>query len=144
MKLFRSFLMVFVSTLLIAGSALADGEKTGQLVGIHVTGGYHLGLFIVLNGNLEFAGGAPTGAAVKNYMWVNNFASMATLDGKFSLMFPIASLPPVPKGAVVTIQALQDGFNVSATSTYDLSHLNTLIHADITPELIRQAIDASR
>jgi hypothetical protein len=115
----------------------------GQLAGIKVTGGYHLGgLFIVLNGQLEFSGGeAPAG---KTTMWVNDFATVAALNGKFSLMFPIASLPPLPKGTVVKIVAHQDKTNATATKDFDLSQLNNLIHANLTPEMIRHVVEATR
>jgi len=114
----------------------------GQLVGIKVTGGYHLGgLFIVLNGRLEFSG---EGAAGKTTLWVNNFASVAALNGEFSLMFPIASLPLPPKGIVVKVVAHQDKTNVTATKDFDLSQLNHLIHSNLTPEMIQHIVESAR
>ena len=152
----KKIVQLFVLVCMLTAPAFADSGATrasgatpfGQIVNIKVTGGYHLGLFIVLNGNLDFnGGGAPDMQSAKTFMWVNNFSAMAAMDGKFSLMFPIASLPPVPldsKGTVVTITAFQDKYNVTATSTFDLSQLNHLIHADLTPAFIRQIVDATR
>jgi hypothetical protein len=125
-----------------AEPSAASAEKLpGQLVALKVNDGYHVSLFIVLNGTLQFAG-QPSGelASAKTILWVNNFSSTATLDGKFSVMFPIASLPlPTnPKGIVVRIKALQEKTNVVATVDFDLSQLNQLVGTDLTIESLRE------
>jgi hypothetical protein len=141
-------LMTLLCALVLCASslqaALPAPSSSGQLVGIKVTGGYHLGgLFIVLNGQLEFVGNAAAG---KTTMWVNNFSTAANLNGEFSLMFPIASLPlpKDPKGTVVKIVAHQDKTNVVATKDFDLSELNNLIHGHLTVDMIRHLVEATR
>lgn len=116
-----------------------------QLTGIKVTGGYHVNLFIVLKGHLEFSG---TGSQAPHLttMWVNGFPTVAGLDGNFSLLFPIASLynPIGEKGTVVAVKAFQPGHNVEAMVEFDLSDINQMAGVELTPESLRAIQEAAR
>jgi len=93
----------------------------GQIMGLEITAGYHLSTSIVFNGNVNIAG---NGMAKNITVFVNDFSTVVTPEGRFAISFPTRSINPDNKGTIVKIRAFQNGTNLLIEKTFDLALLN--------------------
>jgi hypothetical protein len=127
--------LVFVLVALFAVSPMfaqsvptAEKAVPGQLVGLEVTSGYHLPTAIVLKGNVNVAG---NGFAKGITVFVNDFSTVVTPEGRFAINFPLRSLYPDKKGTVVSVIAYQEKTNLVLKQNFDLSALNEVLKSEL-------------
>lgn len=134
MKSIRNLLIVFAFTCF---ASTVYAQLPGQLTDVQVTDGYFAGLFIVLNGQTNI------GQMHKGTVFVNDFSTRLTPEGKFSIMFPVASItaPPDPNGTIVTVTVWDEKTNVILTSKFNLKDLNKVMRTKIKPEFLWQKDD---
>lgn len=131
MRLSLVFVLValFAVSPMFAQSAPAtDKAVPGQILGLEVTSGYHHSTSLVLKGNVNIAG---NGMAKGITVFVNDFATAVTPEGRFAISFPKRSLYPDKKGTVVTVIAYQEKTNLILKKDFDLSSLNEVLKSEL-------------
>jgi len=131
----RSMILGLVAALVFVAPLLAD-DRTGQLVGVRVTKGYHLGVFITLKGEIDVMGGE---GFHKGTVFINDFSTAITPEGRWALAFPKRSLYPDKRGTIVKVRALQAGTNVMVETNFDLATLNEVMDRAIKFEELHGA-----
>ena len=121
----RNLILTVLVALVLATPMMA--QTKGQLVGVRVTNGYHLNVFITLKGEVDVQGTDFS----KITVFINDFSTRVTPEGRWALCFPKRSLYPDKKGTIVKVRALQDGTNVIAEANFDLATLNEVMDREI-------------
>lgn len=124
----RSSVMAIIFVLVLSTGLMAADRAPGQLVGLRVTAGYHLPTFLVLQGEIDRAGGETT--LPKITIFINDFSTRVTPEGRFALAFPKASLYR-DKGTIVKVKAVQEGTNIQMSKDFDLATLNDILDREI-------------
>lgn len=130
MKLSLVFVLValFAVSPMFAQTAPAADKAAGQILDLEVTSGYHHSTSLVLKGNVNIAG---NGFAKEVTVFVNDFATVVTPEGRFAISFPKRSLYPDKKGTVVTVIAYQNSTNLILKKDFDLSALNEVLKSEL-------------
>ena len=123
----RTLILSVSVALVLVSPVMSQRKAPGQLVGVRVTNGYHLGIFITLKGEIDVIGKA----ASKTTVFINDFSTRVTPEGRWALCFPKRSLYPDKKGTIVKVRAVQDGTNVIAEANFDLATLNDVMDREI-------------
>ena len=113
-----------VSPIIAQAAPAAAKIVSGQLIGVEVTSGYHVSTSIVLKGNVNVAG---NGMAKNITVFINDFSTVVTPEGRFALSFPTRSLHPDKKGTIVKVRAFQNGTDLLVVKNFDLATLNEVL-----------------
>ena len=128
MKSIRN-LLVIVALIFTVSPLMA--QLPGQITEVDITDGYFAGLFIILNGQTN-------GQFSKGTVFVNDFSTRLTPEGKFAIMFPVASItePPDPNGTIITIKVWDEKSNIILTKEFNLKELSRVLKTKLKPEYL--------